>query len=314
MLYELGGKFVVWSNTLPHFENAFPKAGVPIHDTIENVLKKVSIVADCTNRGNELREEYYVHAKYPIGFLAQGSEEGFGHPYAYGVNDATLQAGEHRFLQVVSCNTHNILAVLRLARAVGDEIDHADFVLARRMNDISQSGKAIPAPSVDRVSLDKYPGYGSHQAFDAARVMRTMGVEMMNRIHSTALKLDNQLMHLNRFQVRVQKKITYDDLVNAALADPLLSISHLRDMNLVFSKGRDHGYAGRIFNQAVVIKDSLEVSPDGHTIYGVCFTPQDGNSLLTSVAAILWFLNPQKYQKNLAPIKKYLERFHVIYA
>ena len=121
-------------------------------------------------------------------------------------------------------------------------------------------------------------------------------------------------MHLNRFQVRVQKKITYDDLVNAALADPLLSISHLRDMNLVFSKGRDHGYAGRIFNQAVVIKDSLEVSPDGHTIYGVCFTPQDGNSLLTSVAAILWFLNPQKYQKNLAPIKKYLERFHVIYA
>ena len=313
LLSDLGGKFCVWSNTLPHFENAFPKAGVPIHDTIENVLKKVSIVADCTNRGNELKDEYYVHANNPIGFLAQGSEEGFGHPYAYGVNDATLQAGEHRFLQVVSCNTHNILAVLRLARSLG-EIEAADFVLARRMNDISQSGKSIPAPSVDRVSMEKYPGWGSHQAFDAARVMRTLGVELQNKIHSTALKLDNQLMHLNRFQVRIKNKITYDELVNAALGDPLLSISHLRDMNLVFSKGRDHGYAGRIFNQAVVIKDSLEVSPDGRTIYGICFTPQDGNSLLTSAAAILWFLDPQGYQKKLAPIKKYLDRFHVIYA
>jgi hypothetical protein len=45
-----------------------------------------------------------------------------------------------------------------------------------------------------------------------------------------------------------------------------LSISDLRDMNLVFSKGRDHGYAGRIFNQAVLIRDSLEVSPDGTEI------------------------------------------------
>ncbi len=313
LLSDHGGKFCVWSNTLPHFENAFPKAGVPIQDTIENVLKKVSIVADCTNRGNELREEYYVHAKYPIGFLAQGSEEGFGHPYAYGVNDETLSAGDHRFLQVVSCNTHNILAILRLARALG-EIESADFVLARRMNDISQSGKAIPAPSVDRVSMDKYPGWGSHQAFDAARVMRTLGIELQNKIHSTALKLDNQLMHLNRFHFRLDKKTTYERLIDAAMADPLLSISHLRDMNLVFSKGRDHGYAGRIFNQAVLIKDSLELSPDGRNVFGVCFTPQDGNSLLTSAAAILWFLDPQNYQKKLAPIKKYLERFHVIYA
>jgi len=314
LLSELGGKFVVWSNTLPHFDNLVARHGIELHGTIEGALKKVSIVADCTNRGNAIKSEYYNNAKYPIGFLAQGSEEGFGQPFAFGVNDQTLIPGEHRFIQVVSCNTHNILAILRLARDLGGDILDSDFVLMRRMNDISQSGKAIPSPTVDRVSVDKYPGYGSHQAFDAARVMRTMNIEMQNKIHSTALKLDNQLMHLNRFRVKVKKKVTLPQVLEAAMNDPLLSISYLRDMNLVFSKGRDHGYAGRIFNQAVLIKDSVEVSPDGYEFYGACFTPQDGNSLMTSVATILWFMNPNTYKEKLETFYKYLNRFHVIYA
>lgn len=313
LLTDHGGKFAVWSNTLPHFEHILPQHGLEVHDTIENVLKKVYIVIDCTNRGNQLKEEYYSKARYPIGFIAQGSEEGFGHPYAFGVNDHTLIPGKHRFVQVVSCNTHNILAMLRLAQAVGGKVLSADYVLMRRMNDISQSGKAIPAPSVDRVRQDKYPGYGSHQAFDAARVMRTMDIEMHDKIHSTALKLDNQLMHLNRFHIKIKNKTTRTKLLEAALDDPLLSISDLRDMNLVFSKGRDHGYAGRIFNQAVLIRDSLEVSPTGTEIFGVCFTPQDGNSLMTSLATVLWFLNPKTYKKRLQPFYKYLDRFHVIY-
>jgi glyceraldehyde-3-phosphate dehydrogenase (NAD(P)) len=314
MLRDAGGKFVIWRDTEAHFEHILPTAGLAIDGYIEEKMKNSCIIADCTNIGNKLKEDYYSRAKYPIGFLAQGSEEGFGQPYAYGVNDETLKAGEHKFLQVVSCNTHNILAVVRLARTVGDEILDSDFVLMRRMNDISQSASAIASPSVDKVKQDKYPGYGSHQAFDAARVMRTMGVELQGRIHSTALKLDNQLMHLNRFYVKVARKVKPSDVVDAIKADPLLALSQLRDMNLVFSKGRDHGFHGRIFNQAVIIQDSLEVSPDGHEIYGACFTPQDGNSLLTSVAAITWFFDPRRYREKLRPLHQYLDKFHVIYA
>ena len=314
LLQENGGKFVIWSNTEMHFEHLMQRHDLRIDGTIESTLKKVCVVADCTNRGNEIKRDFYSRASFPIGFLAQGSEEGFGQPFAYGINDSTLIPGDHRYIQVVSCNTHNILAVLRLTRAVGEEIEDADFVLMRRMNDISQTAKAIPSPSVDAVKTEKYPGYGSHQAFDAARVMRTMDVELHNRIHSTALLLDNQLMHLNRFRVRVKNKVTVTQVQEAMLADALISVSHLRDMNLVFSKGRDHGYAGRIFNQAVLIRDSMEVSPDGHTISGCCFTPQDGNSLLTSVATIAWFFNPRNYKEMMKPFHKYLERFHVIYS
>jgi len=313
LLRDAGGKFVIWKDTEMHFQHIFNEVGFSIDGTIEDALKSVTVVADCTNRGNKLKEEYYSRAKYPIGFLAQGSEEGFGHPYAFGVNDKTLIPGKHRFIQVVSCNTHNILSVLRLAQSVGEEILSADFVLMRRMNDISQTGSAIPSPTVDKVS-NKYPGYGSHQSHDAARVMRTMEVELHDKIHSTALKLDNQLMHLNRFRVKVKKKTTLSEVLQAITKDKLLSLSYLRDMNLVFSKGRDHGFNGRIFNQAVVIHDSLEVTPDGHEIFGACFTPQDGNSLLTSVATIAWFLDPKNYKKKMVPFFKYLDRFNVIYS
>ena len=96
--------------------------------------------------------------------------------------------------------------------------------------------------------------------------------------------------------------------------DPLVSVSHLNSMNLVFSKGRDHGFCGRIFNQAVVIRDSIEVTPDGKIVYGTCFTPQDGNSLLTSVATVLWFLDPETWQGKMSIFDGYLDRFRTIQA
>jgi glyceraldehyde-3-phosphate dehydrogenase (NAD(P)) len=91
-----------------------------------------------------------------------------------------------------------------------------------------------------------------------------------------------------------------------------MSVSYLNAMNLVFSKGRDHGFNGRIFNQAVVIRDSIEVSPDGHVIFGTCFTPQDGNSLLSSVAATLWFIDPKTYKEKMKIFDDYLYHFRTI--
>ena len=44
------------------------------------------------------------------GFLAQGSEHGFGKKYARGINDSALMS-EDKFIQIVSCNTHNISSI-----------------------------------------------------------------------------------------------------------------------------------------------------------------------------------------------------------
>jgi hypothetical protein len=41
-------------------------------------------------------------------------------------------------------------------------------------------------------------------------------------------------------------------------------------------------------------------------VVGFCFTPQDGNALLSSVAATLWFLYPEGFQDRIEVLHRYL--------
>ena len=68
--------------------------------------------------------------------------------------------------------------------------------------------------------------------------------------------------------------------------------------NEVFSFGRDHGHFGRILNQTVVSVPSLNVR-NGNEITGFCFTPQDGNSLLSTIAITEWMLYPHSYDSKI---------------
>jgi hypothetical protein len=45
-------------------------------------------------------------------------------------------------------------------------------------------------------------------------------------------------------------------------------------------------------------------------VYGFCFTPQDGNSLLSSVAAALWLIEPdwESVENRLSPFRRWLYR------
>jgi glyceraldehyde-3-phosphate dehydrogenase (NAD(P)) len=46
----------------------------------------------------------------------------------------------------------------------------------------------------------------------------------------------------------------------------------------------------------------------GREVIGFCFTPQDGNPLLSSVAAATWFLDPERYTEKLAAMKEFFFR------
>jgi glyceraldehyde-3-phosphate dehydrogenase (NAD(P)) len=82
-----------------------------------------------------------------------------------------------------------------------------------------------------------------------------------------------------------------------------------RYANLIFSFGRDHGYYGRILSQTVVVSPTLAVRRK-REVYGFCFTPQDGNSLLSSVAAALWLIEPdwETVATRLSPFRRWLYR------
>ena len=74
------------------------------------------------------------------GFIAQGSENGFGKKYARGINDNALTP-EDKFIQIVSCNTHNISCLTKTIAFNEDSnnnLDKGDFICIRRANDLSQ--------------------------------------------------------------------------------------------------------------------------------------------------------------------------------
>lgn len=293
--------------TEPERKAEFEDLGHEVTYNDQEALEQATVVIDCTPVGNEMKEKHYTKLKGPKGFLAQGSEFGFGKPYARGVNDETLVAGEDRFIQIVSCNTHNITTLIKtLAGGENGEmgLESGHFVCMRRANDITQVGSFIPAPSVGKHDDSEF---GTHHARDAHEVFKTMDLDL--NLFSSAVKLNSQYMHSIWFNLVMDRDVTLEDVEKRLLANPLVAHTNKRDANLIFSFGRDHGYYGRILSQTVVVMPTLMVRRKREVV-GFCFTPQDGNSLLSSVAAALWLINPDwdSVRERGKPIRRWLYR------
>jgi glyceraldehyde-3-phosphate dehydrogenase (NAD(P)) len=182
-----------------------------------------------------------------------------------------------------------------------DNLEQGRFVCIRRANDISQDTKFIASPTV---SPHDDPKFGTHHAHDAYHLFKTLGLEL--NLFSSALKLNTQYMHTIWFDLKLKRPTTLEDVIDKLSEHPQVAVTHKKCANLVFSFGRDHGYYGRILNNTVVVLPSLVVGEDGHQVTGFCFTPQDGNSLLSSLAATLRFLYPEDYQSRLEAIRPYM--------
>ena len=226
--------------------DAFEKMGHEVSYTGAEALKRASVVIDCTPVGNKMKDQFYSLLDGPKGFLAQGSEEGFGKPYARGVNDAALVPGEDRFLQVVSCNTHNITTLIKTLAEEEDGslcLERGNFVCMRRANDITQTEGFVPAPNVGKHSD---PEFGTHHAKDAHRVFKTLGHDL--DLFSSAVKLNSQYMHSIRFELVFNRDMTMEEIERRIKGNRRVAVTSKQHANLIFSFGRDHGYYGRILS------------------------------------------------------------------
>lgn len=284
--------------------NSFEKMGHKVSYESEEALERATVVIDCTPAGNQNKEDLYSKISGPRGFLAQGSEFGFGKTYARGINEEALVPGEDNYIQIVSCNTHSITTLVKTlaSGAQGYELESGRFVCMRRANDITQVDKFVPAPSV---GTHGDPQFGTHHARDAFGVFETLGVEL--DLFSSAVKLNTQYMHSIWFELRLNRDIEMDEVSSRLAENHRVATTQKQEANLIFSFGRDHGYYGRILSQAVVVVPSLIVR-GGREIVGFCFTPQDGNSLLSSVAASLWLMEPDwdAVTKRLEPMRRFV--------
>ena len=282
--------------------DGFNDIGLKAEFTSEQAIERASVVIDCTPTGfgqkNKI-EFYEKQLSSTLGFVAQGSEFGFGKMYARGINDSTLDYENDKFVQVVSCNTHNLAIIVKtLALSEGnDNLIEGRFNLIRRANDLSQTSNFVPSPQVG-IHGDKI--FGTHHARDAHLLFDTMNIKL--NLFSSTMKLNTQYMHIQHFYLKVKKPTTMQSIISKFEKNDRIALTDKVNSNEVFSFGRDHGHFGRILNQSVVSVPSLNLR-NGNEITGFCFTPQDGNSLLSSIAITEWFLYPNSYEDKIQCLK-----------
>lgn len=275
----------------------FKKLGMDADFETEESINRATVVIDCSPKGvgHENKVKYYQKFTDTVrGFLTQGSDDSFGKKYARGINDTALNSSD-KFIQIVSCNTHNISCITKTLALSEDpeNLIEGKYVCIRRANDLSQLESFIPAPQVGSHGNEKY---GSHHAADAAGLFATLGSDL--NLFSSAMKVNSQYMHVLWFTLKVKEPTSLVSVKERLHANNHVAMTSKDTTSTVFSFGRDHGHFGRILNQTVVVEQSLNVR-DEHEITGFCFTPQDGNSILSSISAAEWMLYPHSYEDKI---------------
>src|SRR5512141_2910403 len=108
-LVSRGAKLVADADKM----EAFKAAGMTPEMAHEEALEQASVIIDCSPKGMEMKEKLYRNYEHStLGFLAQGSEFGFGKMYARGINDEAITPAD-QYIHVVSCNTHNLSCLLQ---------------------------------------------------------------------------------------------------------------------------------------------------------------------------------------------------------
>lgn len=303
-LVKKGAEFV----TDPDRVKGFRDLGMDPSMETEDAMSLSDVVIDCTPEGVgfENKKRYYEkHAEHAKGFLAQGSEFGFGVPYARGINEEVLAREKPKFIQVVSCNTHNLSVIVKTMaladKAKDKNLEWGRFVCIRRANDVSNDTGFLASPEVGRHKDERF---GTHHARDVNHLYKTLGYDL--NVFSSAVKIPTQYMHTIYFHLKLKKSTTKDELLSRWKAYPYTAVTHKKVANMVYSFGRDHGHWGRLLEEGILVEPSLWVSPDGTEAAGYCFTPQDGNSLLSSLSATSFLLDPKGYKETMAPFDQLL--------
>jgi glyceraldehyde-3-phosphate dehydrogenase (NAD(P)) len=192
-----------------------------------------------------------------------------------------------------------LIDTLALQDGGPDNLVEGRFVCMRRASDLSQDDSFVASPEVGR---HKDPRFGTHHARDAWHLFNTMGYDF--NVFSSACVLNTQYMHTIFFDIRLKKPVTKERLFEHVTKNDRMSVTYKHSANTVFSFGRDYGHYGRILNVTVVAWPTVSVRNETEVV-GYCFTPQDGNSLLSSVSAATWLLSPKDYEQRIQCLRPY---------
>lgn len=226
------------------------KAGVEVQGTLEDLLKKVDVVVDCTPAGLGVKNKV-MYDKAGVKSVFQGGEkhELTGRSFVAQCNfDESLNQGSTR---VVSCNTTGICRTVgALLNTLG--VRKARVVLFRRGTDPWESHKTGLINTV--VPESHIP---SHQGPDAQTVLPKLNITTM------AARGPFNIGHLHFAMVQLKNSPEKKDVVKALKSAPRLAPIKTSDgldsMNAVAEMMRDLGRPRADMWEVVFWEDILSV-------------------------------------------------------
>lgn len=277
-----GASLVVQADRVSEFE----QAGYLVNGTVEEALPTVTHLVDCTPKGKATAAKAATYGRLMsegrLRFAAaQGSEKGFGKPYAHGINDAAMTEDD-RWVMVVSCNTHG--GAFFIDGVTGGDPDLTEWVLldyVRRASDVIQDGGHELSVKVEIHKGDA----GTHQARDIIDLYATLGGRPINGVSSASV-VPTQLMHGLVGHILLRGEHSVDQVIDRLKANGRIALTHKLTTAEVFGFGRDWG--GRILNPLVVVVPTLHAVPfpGGTLLTGWMFIPQDANSHWSTLAIL----------------------------
>ncbi|OPX57489.1 MAG: Glyceraldehyde-3-phosphate dehydrogenase [Methanomassiliicoccales archaeon PtaB.Bin215] len=268
----------------------FEKAGIKVHGTLDDLLKKVDVIVDCTPGGTGAKnKELYVKAG--VKSIFQGGEDHDMAGISFNALANYQEAWGASSVRVVSCNTTGLVRTLfPLQQAFGIQKVFASLI-RRGADPADKKGAALNAiePSL------KLP---THHGPDVKTVMHGLEIQTMAVVTPTTL------MHLHCIVVDLKKEVTEKEVLEVWSRSPRLQLvsgkDGIKNTGQIMELAKDlHRVRGDLMDIAVW-KDGIKTV--GSTLYYYQAVHQESDVVPENVDCIRAMMKLEK--DNLASIAK----------
>lgn len=259
--------------SVPEKAGEMQRAGVRVAGTLDDLLEKVDVVADCTPKGIGAKNLARYRAAGVKAILQGGEEHDVtGHSF---VAQANFESALGRdATRVVSCNTTATVRTLGALKSAG-LLAKARGVLIRRATDPWEADHGgIMNTIVPEAHIP------SHQGPDAQTVLPDLDVI------TVAAKAAHTQCHLHYWIVELARPAGRDDVLDAFTAAPRIALVRMQDgvvalnstVELMRDLGRPRGdlwevalwedvlavhgreaiYTYQVFNEAIVVPETID--------------------------------------------------------
>ncbi|MCS7365162.1 MAG: type II glyceraldehyde-3-phosphate dehydrogenase [archaeon GB-1867-035] len=287
--------------SIPEKMEDMKKAGIEVEGTLEDLLKKVDVVIDCTPKNIGAKNKS-IYEKFNAKAIFQGGEKHEVAGTSFVAQCNYEEALGKQFVRVVSCNT---TALCRVLGAIKQEIgiEKVRAFIVRRAVDVWESGKrGIMNTVVPTIGV-------SHHAPDVKTVLHDLDIV------SVAVKASHNLFHLHFCLIKAKRSIEVGDIIESLEKAPRIVFVNSKDgidgLHAIFELGRDLGRMRGDIYEIPVWKDSIIVMED--EAYLAWSTPNESNVIPENIDAIRavteieedWRKSVEKTDKALGVLKKF---------